>query len=149
MVPSFRPSVFPCVCVQKVTPVSEVVSQYVTNKSFLVCVKSKKICILGHLQTPMVHEARRRQDLCITILGKAKLTCDNKTLFSVSSPPQSPSKAVVCLSPNRMFPRSVYFLVIPKLSLFPVLSLSSLSPSSFLKFQHPSARSSWKIVNRF
>ena len=35
----------------------------------------------------------------------------NKTHFSVSSPPQCWSQAVVCVSTPRMYPRSEYFLV--------------------------------------
>ena len=35
-----------------------------------------------------------------------------RILFRVSSPPQSRSKAVVCVSTPRMYPRSGYFLVI-------------------------------------
>ena len=34
-----------------------------------------------------------------------------KTSFSVSSPPQCWSQAVVCVSTPRMYPRSGYFLV--------------------------------------
>ena len=41
-------------------------------------------------------------------LAKAK----PRYVFRVSSPPQSRSKAVVCVSTPRMYPRSGYFLVI-------------------------------------
>ena len=41
-------------------------------------------------------------------LAKAK----PKYIFRVSSPPQSQSKAVVCVSKPRIYPHSGYFLVI-------------------------------------
>ena len=39
---SFRPSLCPCMCVRKLTPVSAVRSQNVTNRSLLMSVKSEK-----------------------------------------------------------------------------------------------------------
>ena len=50
-----------------------VISQNNTNESFLICVKSEKICILGHPQDPEVHEVRQRQVMYITLLGKAEV----------------------------------------------------------------------------
>ena len=59
-------------CVRKLAPIFAVLSQYVTNKTCLVCIKNKK-CILGHPQTPRVHKVRRSWATYI------------KTHFSISS----------------------------------------------------------------
>ena len=44
----------------------------------------------------------------------APTEAEARCIFRVSSPPQSRSKAVVCVSTPRMYPRSGYFLVIVK-----------------------------------
>ena len=73
-------------CVQKVTPVSEVVSQYVTNKSFLVCVKSKKYAFLftlrllgfmkqGEAELPTLHyQVRQKRAMFIMPVTNGTLT---------------------------------------------------------------------------
>ena len=51
------------------------------------------------------------------VLGKAKpsyVYLILKPQFRVSSPPQSQSQAVVCVSTPRKYPRSGYFLVVNK-----------------------------------
>ena len=67
------------------------------------------------LETLCVHEARQSEAMYI------------KTHFSVQSPPQFRSQAVVCVSTPRMYPRSGYFLVqtilyIPTFDYSPYLS---------------------------
>ena len=73
-------------CGGKFTPVSAVVSQHFTNKSFLVCVDSGKYAFWVTLRPlPGVNEARWRQNPYIMILGKVK----PNSHFIVSSPPLS------------------------------------------------------------
>ena len=57
---------------------------------------------------------------------KAKL----RYMFRVSSPPQSRSKAVVCVSTPRMYPRSGYFLVNHKTTLQCFITSLESVPSS-------------------
>ena len=95
---------------------SAVGSENVTNRSFLASVKSEKYAF-------WVHEPRRSQDPCITIFCEAKPSCLYQTYFSVSSPPQCWSQAVVCVSTPRMYPRSGYFLVYHKLILDQLMDL--------------------------
>ena len=77
-----------------------VVSQNVTNESYLVCVKSEKYAFLVKLRP-----------LGFMRQGEAKLRTYIKTYFSVSSHPQCQSQAILCDSITRMYPRSGYFLV--------------------------------------
>ena len=60
--------------VQKLTPVSAVVSQNISDKSFLVCAKSEKYakCILGHPLSELRPQGFIRQ-------GKAKLRLSELT----------------------------------------------------------------------
>ena len=72
--------------------------------------KSEKICILGHPQTPVIQEARRKLATYIALLRKAKLIAMYiKTHFRVISLPQCQS--AVCISAPTMYPQSGYFLV--------------------------------------
>ena len=58
-----------------------------------------KICNMDHPQSLAVHEVR------------PSIVTYVKTHFSISSPPQCRSQAVVCVSTPRMYPQSGYFLV--------------------------------------
>ena len=94
--------------------IPDVVSHSVTNKSSLICVKSEKYAFLvttrplgskrwGEAELHTLQDQERRSQATYT-----------KTSFSVSSPLQCRSQAVVCVSTPRMYPRSGYFLLIIK-----------------------------------
>ena len=100
-------------------------SQNITNKSCLVCVQSEKYASWVNLTSQLDRCCRGEAEVRIldfkTIWSDfqmpSQITTDKAKLrymFRVSSPPQSRSKAVVCVSTPRMYPRSGYFLVMPK-----------------------------------
>ena len=64
---SIRDSVFPCFrpCVRKLTPVSAVGSQNVTNRSFLVSVKSEKYAFWITLRPQSDHCRQGKAEVCI------------------------------------------------------------------------------------
>ena len=91
-------------------PILAVVSQVFIYEICLVCVKSKNyafLVTLGSLGSISQGEAELR---ILQLLGKAKPTINIKTHFSVTSPPQNQSQAVVAHL-ECMYPRSRYFLV--------------------------------------
>ena len=100
-----------CLCVQKLAPFPAVRSQNVTNKSCLICVKSQKYPFWVTLSPPGIYEAMSNQATYITFLASWGQARYIKTHFSVSSPHQYRSQAVVFISITRMNPRSGYFLV--------------------------------------
>ena len=77
--------------VQKLAPIPAVVSENVTNKSCLVCDKSEKY--------PSWVTLRPQSDRCCR--GEAELRIYN---LKKTSPTQSRSQAVVCVSTPRMYP---------------------------------------------
>ena len=92
-------------------PIPAVVSQSITDKSCLICVKNENNTFLvtirflgskrwGEAELHTLQDQERRSQATYT-----------KTSFSVSSPLQCRSQAVVCVSTPRMYPRSGYFLV--------------------------------------
>ena len=66
-------SVLFCPCVQKLTPVSAVGSQNVTNRSFLVSVKSEKYAFWVTLRLAWSMRQGKAQ-LFIKLLGEGKLS---------------------------------------------------------------------------
>ena len=114
--------------VQKLAPIPALVSENVTNKSCLVCDKSEKYASWVTLrpQTDQCHRGEaevRILDFKTTwsefqnpyqtaaTRGKAELRIYN---LKKTSPTQSRSQAVVCVSTPRMYSRSGYFLVFTK-----------------------------------
>ena len=123
--PSVRLFVRPFVrvCVRKLALSHAVLWQNVTNKSCLVCVQSEKYASWVNLTPQLDRCCRGEAEVRIldfkTTWSEFQIPSQNtlaeakpKYMFRVSSPPQSRSKAVVCVSTPRMYPRSGYFLVI-------------------------------------
>ena len=121
---SFRPFSILRPCVQKLTSIPAVVQQNVMNKSCLVCVMSEKYAFWITLRPQS--DRCRRGEAEVRILDfkttwsefqKANQTATKQgnaeriSKQNVCSSPQSRSKAVVCVSRPRMYPRSGYFLV--------------------------------------
>ena len=116
-------SIYPSFCVRKLTPVSAVVSQYVTNKSFLACAKNEKCAFLV---TPRPFWSMRQGEAKINALqywARWNKAWYNETHFIVSLPPQSRSKAVLCISTRRRYLRSGYFLVYNEITRCTIISL--------------------------
>ena len=89
-----------CSCVWKSALILAVLSQNITNKCCLVCFNSGKYAFCVNLIPLVVQELRQNWAMYID------------THFSVSSPTQCWSKAVVCISTPRIYLQSGYFLVI-------------------------------------
>ena len=119
-----RPSVRPCV--RKKAPFPAVLSQNVTNKSCLVCVMSENYAFWVTLTPQSDRCCRGKAELRIlnfkTTWSEFQRPCQTATergeaelgIYNLkkTSPPQSRSQAVVCVSTPRMYPRSGYFLVL-------------------------------------
>ena len=106
----FRP--FVCVSENQLHFLQSYHPENVTNKSCLVCVKSEKYTFLVTLR-PLGSMRQDKANLR-SLQYQAKQSHPSpytQTHFRVSQPPQSRSKAVVCVSTPRMYPRSGYFLV--------------------------------------
>ena len=112
--PSLRASV------QKLAPIPAVVSENVTSKSCLVCDKSEKYAALVTLRPQSEHCRRGKAKVRILYFattwsefqkpyltaaarGEAELRIYD---LKKTSPTQSRSQAVVCVSTPRMYPRS-------------------------------------------
>ena len=83
-----------------------VASQNVTNKSFLVCVKSEKYAFWATLKYLGTMQQVEAELSTLHYQAKGSQAAYNKTHFSISSPPQCRSQAVVCVSTPRMYPQS-------------------------------------------
>ena len=97
-------------------PIPAVDSQNVSNKSCLACAQSEKYSFWFTLRP--LGSMRRGEAELHTLQYQARWNQATyiKTQFSVSSPLQCRSQAVVCVSTPRMYPRSGYFLVMNKLT---------------------------------
>jgi len=112
-------------CVRILAPIPAVVSQNVTNKSCLICVMREKYACWVTLRPQSDHYHRGEAEVHILNFkttwsefqkasqtavrrGEAELRIYN---LKKTSPPQSRSQAVVCVSTPRKYPRSGYFLV--------------------------------------
>ena len=112
--PCVRPFPFPFPCVRKLTPVFAVVSQNVTNKSFLVRVKSEKYSFWVTLRSLGSMRQGEAEIHALQYWARRSQAAYIKTHFSVTSPLQPcRSQAVVSISTPRMYLLSGYFLVIP------------------------------------
>ena len=92
-------------------PIPAVDSQNVSNKSCLACAQSEKYSFWFTLRP--LGSMRQGEAELHTLQYQARWNQATyiKTQFSVSSPLQCRSQAVVCVSTPRMYPRSGYFLV--------------------------------------
>ena len=82
-----------CVC-PKITPVSAVGSQNVTNKSFLVCVKGEKYAFWVTLRTLGSMRQCEAEIFALQYFVRQSQSAFIKTHFSVSWPPQGNEKQV-------------------------------------------------------
>ena len=115
----------PFLCARKLAPIPAVVQQNVTNKSCLVCVMSETYAFWVTLRPQSDCYCQGKAEVRVldfkttcsefqkpyqiaAARGKAELRIYN---LKKTSPTQSRSQAVVCISTPRMYPCSGYFLV--------------------------------------